>query len=122
MKDTRQPGDTIARQEDGQSYPVTVSPVTGLVLSGARAGTGTIAVSLPVKPSQNVTVTAVLLDAGVTISGSPTLTFTPSNYSTPQNVTFQAVSGSDGLFRVLFRTSGADVPGYGSASATIQVS
>jgi hypothetical protein len=122
MKDTRQPGDTIARQEDGQSYPVTVSPVTGLVLSAARTATGTIAVSLPVKPSANVTVTAVVLDGGLTINSGGTLTFTPSNYSTPQTVTFQSSPGVGGLFRVLFRTSGADVPGYGSASATIQVS
>jgi hypothetical protein len=143
------PGDTNARQADGQPYPVTVSPVEGLVIhpsqggpydaTAAAAATGTVSVSLPSAPSADVTVTATVIDQGygLTVTGGASLTFTPENYSTPQTVTFTASAtvppavrwdtdafwtATAGSFRVLFSPSGTDVPGFRSTEIRVQVS
>lgn len=102
------------RRETAQ--PVTVSPAEGLLIGVQHGGTGTVNVSLPVMPSADVTVSVTVLDAyGLTVSSGGTLTFTTSNYATPQSVTFAATSA--GIFRVIFIPSGA--PSF--ASTTIHV-
>jgi hypothetical protein len=114
--------DTIRALSSGVSGVVTVTPYEGLVIPVEHGGTGTVAVSLPSRPSGNVTVTVTVIDAGygLTVTSGATLTFTPSNYATPQNVTFTATSA--GNFRVLFAPSGSAVFDFpGIQSTTIHV-
>ncbi|MCW2931636.1 MAG: hypothetical protein JWM19_2598 [Actinomycetia bacterium] len=117
------PGDNMGggRREDGQPYAVTVSPVEGLLIS-SHNGTGSVSVSLPVAPVANVTVNVTILDAGYGLTtANASLTFTTSNYSTPQTVTFTATNG--GSFRVLFQpVNGTNVPGYQSTAIRVQAS
>ncbi|MEV4169303.1 glycoside hydrolase family 48 protein [Nonomuraea sp. NPDC049709] len=83
---------------------ITVSPNTGpalvvspTTLSVPEAGTATFGVKLSQAPSANVTVTTARAsgDADVTVSGGASLTFTPSNWNTAQNVTLAAANDSD---------------------------
>jgi endoglucanase len=71
---------------------------TASSLSVAQSGTGTVGVSLAVAPSANVTVTTTRTsgNTGLSVSGGGTLTFTPANFATAQNVTFAADASSTG--------------------------
>ncbi len=119
---TRLSSDTVVRQEDGSPYPVSVSANT---VSVPRNGTGVVNVSLPVKPSANVTVKTVLVwsgAGGLTVSGGATLTFTPANYSTPQTVTFSYTSSTaqDGHAYALLTASGNDAPGFAPVQILVE--
>lgn len=116
------PGATILTNEDGTPQRVTVSPAEGLTIR--NGSTGTLAVSLPCQPSQNVTVKTTVIDGGgkLTVSAGSSLTFTTSNWNTPQNVTFQSTASQAGWERVLVAPFGTDVPGYGAVTTHILVS
>ncbi|WP_404370677.1 PQQ-dependent sugar dehydrogenase [Corallococcus coralloides] len=75
-----------------------------LVLSTTRltvpeGGTATFDVSLSLRPSSNVTVTVAPTqgDADISVASASTLTFTTSNWSTPQTVTLQAAQDADNV-------------------------
>ena len=113
---------TVVSQEDGNPFPLTVSPANGLVIrNGASGG---LSVSLPVKPSQNVTVKTTVVDGSnqLSVTAGATLTFTPANFSTPQGVTLQSVAGEAGWQRVLVAPSGTDLPGYNAVHVHVLVS
>ncbi|MEW9549909.1 glycoside hydrolase family 48 protein [Nonomuraea sp. NPDC050783] len=83
---------------------ITVSPNTGpalvvspTTLSVPEKGTATFGVKLSQAPSANVSVSVTRAsgDADITVSGGGTLTFTPSNWNTAQNVTIAAADDSD---------------------------
>ncbi|MEV4580867.1 glycoside hydrolase family 48 protein [Nonomuraea jabiensis] len=81
-----------------------VSPTS---LSVPEAATASFSVKLSQAPSGNVTVTTARVsgDTDLTVSGGASLTFTPSNWNTAQNVTLAAANDSDttagsGVFRV----------------------
>jgi endoglucanase len=67
-------------------------------LSVNQSSSGTVGVSLAIAPSSNVTVTTTRTsgNTGLSVSGGSTLTFTPSNFATAQNVTFAADAASTG--------------------------
>jgi hypothetical protein len=115
------PTNTVVTQEDGQPFPLTVSPTLLIVKNGS---TGGLAVSLPVKPSQNVTVKTTVIDGSnqLSVTAGATLTFTPANFSTPQGVTLQSVAGQAGWQRVLVAPSGLDLPGYEGVTLHVLVS
>ena len=80
-------------QTTGGSGTITVSQAS---LSVVQGSTGTVGVSLSSAPSANVTVT-VTSSGNSGLTASPTsLTFTPSNFSTAQNVTITANSSGTG--------------------------
>ncbi|NOK38676.1 hypothetical protein HMI49_36335 [Corallococcus exercitus] len=75
-----------------------------LVLSTTRVsvpegGTATFTVALSLRPSSTVTVTVAPTqgDADLTVASGGTLTFTSSNWSTPQTVTLQAAQDADNV-------------------------
>ncbi|MFI6318215.1 glycoside hydrolase family 48 protein [Nonomuraea sp. NPDC050556] len=77
-----------------QEQALVVSPVSVTVPEG---GTATYGVKLAIAPSANVTVTSAAGsgDADLTIGSGGTLTFTPANWNTAQNVTIAAAEDSD---------------------------
>jgi hypothetical protein len=89
-----------------------------------NGASGTLAVTLPVKPTQNVTVKTTVVDgsAQMSVTGGASLTFTPANFATPQNVTLQSVAGEAGWQRVQVAPSGADLPGYSAVCVHVLVS
>lgn len=120
--DTSVTTNTIVSNEDGTPLPLTVSPRDGLVI---RNGTsGGLSVSLPCKPSQNVTVKTTVVDGSnqLSVTGGATLTFTSGNFATPQGVTLQSVAGQAGWQRVLVAPSGVDAPGYAAVHVHVLVS
>jgi len=119
--DSAVPTNTVATQEDGQPFPVTVSPTQLTIRNGASGG---LAVSLPVKPSQNVTVKTTVIDGSgqLSVTSGASLTFTSGNFSTPQGVTLQSVAGQAGYQRVLVAPSGPDLPGYEAVCVHVLVS
>ena len=119
--DSSVPTNTVFTQEDGTPFPITVSPTQLTVKNGS---TGTLAVSLPVKPTQNVTVKTTVIDGSnqLSVTGGATLTFTSGNFATPQNVTVQSVAGQAGWQRVLVAPSGVDLPGYQAVCVHVLVS
>lgn len=116
------PGATMVSNEDGTPQAITIAPLAGLTIKNGQ--TGNILVSLPCKPSQNVTVKTTVIDgsAAMTVSVGATLTFTPANFATPQTVTFQSVPAQAGWQRVLIAPSGPDLPGYEAVTCHILVS
>jgi cellulose 1,4-beta-cellobiosidase len=112
---------TVVSQEDGTPIPlVIVAPA--VALSGAST---TFTVKLPCQPSANITVRSQVVDGDGSFevsSGSP-LTFTTSNWNTPQTVTLTSSKRYDGGWgRVLVTASGADYPGFGAVTFHILVS
>src|SRR5205823_3444877 len=81
--------------------------------------TATFGVSLSSPPSSNTVVTVAKSsgDAGITISGGASLTFTPTNFSTPQTVTVAAASTTSTTGSAALTASAT-----GYVSATINVS
>jgi hypothetical protein len=92
----------------------TITP-TSPTLSVTQGSSGTVGLSLSAAPSSNVTVTITHTsgNTGLSVSGGGTLTFTPANYATPQNVTISADSASTGS-----ATFTASAAGYPSATIT----
>ncbi|HET9896474.1 MAG TPA: cellulase family glycosylhydrolase [Streptosporangiaceae bacterium] len=85
-------------------------------LSVTQGKTGTIGLSLSAAPSSNVTVTTARAsgNTGLSVTAGGSLTFTPSNFATPQNVTITADSSSTGV--ATFTASGT---GFTSVSVTV---
>lgn len=85
----------------------------------------TFTVRLNSPPSANVTISVVSLDTSeVIITGGATLTFTPSNWSTNQTVTFKGVDDMelDGDQTVTIQlTCTSSDPNYNSMSTTVTV-
>jgi cellulose 1,4-beta-cellobiosidase len=77
-----------------QTQALIVSPTTVNVPEG---GTATFSVRLQTQPSGNVTVTSTAGsgDSDITVASGATLTFTPSNWQTPQTVTLAAAQDAD---------------------------
>jgi len=84
-----------------------------------EGNTGTYGVRLSHQPSDDVTVTTSRTSGstGITVESGETLTFTPENWSTPQNVVLRAAEGTAGQSAEF--TSSA--PGYTSATVTANV-
>lgn len=119
---SRTPVATVVTQEDGQPFPVTVSPPSQLTVKNGQSGG--LAVSLPVRPSQNVTVKTTVIDGSgqLSVTAGASLTFTSGNFATPQGVTLQSVANQAGYQRVLVAPSGADDPGFQAVCVHVLVS
>jgi endoglucanase len=90
---------------------VTTSASSLQVLQGSTAAVG---IALSLEPSATVTVSVAVSSGNTGLTASPaSLTFTPSDYATDQNVTITADSSSTGA-----ATFTASAPGYTSASFT----
>jgi cellulose 1,4-beta-cellobiosidase len=85
-------------------------------LSVAQGATGTVGISLSAAPSANVTVTTARTsgNTGLSVSGGSSLTFTPANFATAQNVTFAADTTSTGS-----ATFTVSATGYPSITITV---
>ena len=102
---------------DIAAVAINTSVTTLNVNEGSTAQFG---VRLATAPAANVTVTVARLsgDTDLTVSSGATLTFTPANFATFQNVTIAAAEDADALNgTAVFRASGT-----GLASADINVS
>ena len=84
-------------------------------LSVAQGATATFGLSLPAAPASNVTVSVARAsgNTGLSVTSGGSLTFTPSNYATAQNVTITADSSGTGA-----ATFTASATGYTPASVT----
>ncbi|HZR51616.1 MAG TPA: glycoside hydrolase family 6 protein [Streptosporangiaceae bacterium] len=82
----------------------------------AQNGSGTVAVSLSAAPTANVTVTTAETsgNSGLSVSSGGSLTFTPSNFSTVQNVKIAADSSGSGM-----ATFTVSATGYTSVTFTV---
>ncbi|MDQ1743110.1 MAG: endoglucanase [Pseudonocardiales bacterium] len=82
-------------QTTGGGGTITASQTS---LSVVQGSTGTVGVSLSAAPAGNVTVTTSRTsgNAGLSVTGGGTLTFTPVNYATSQNITITADAASTG--------------------------
>ena len=85
-------------------------------LSVTQSQTGTVGLSLSAAPSANVTVTTARTagNTGLSVTGGSSLTFTPANFATAQNVTFTADASSTG--QATFTVSAT---GYPSITVTV---
>ena len=86
---------TEADNDPAQGQAVIVTPTSVNVPEG---GCVTVAVRLQIAPSANLVVTAAAAgtgDTSITIQGTTTLTFTPANFATPQNITICAAEDTD---------------------------
>jgi hypothetical protein len=100
-----------------ESASVVANPTALTVQQGSSA---TFAVSLSSAPSANVTVSVAEKSGGdpdLSVTSGASLTFTPSNWNTPQNVTIAAGTasadkGAQGVFT-------ASATGYSPASVTV---
>ncbi|MFI6318216.1 glycoside hydrolase family 6 protein [Nonomuraea sp. NPDC050556] len=80
--------------DSSQEQALVVTPASVTVPEG---GTATYGVKLATAPTANVTVTSAAGsgDADLTVSSGGSLTFTPANWNTAQNVTIAAAEDSD---------------------------
>jgi cellulose 1,4-beta-cellobiosidase len=80
--------------QQNQTPSLVVTPTSVTVPEG---GTATYSVRLSSAPSGNVTVASAAGsgDSNITVTGGASLTFTPSNWSTAQNVTLSASQDTD---------------------------
>jgi len=83
--------DVSVTNNDNDTAGITVTPTSGLITSEA-GGTDTFTVVLDCQPGANVTVDITSLDPGEGTVSDALLTFTSSNWDTPQTVT---VTGQD---------------------------
>src|SRR3954471_4081549 len=79
---------------DTATQSLVVTPTSVMVGEGSTA---TYSVRLAGAPTANVTVTSTAGagDADLTVSAGGSLTFTPANFATPQNVTLRAAEDAD---------------------------
>src|SRR6266700_3883562 len=84
-------------------------------LSVAQGGTGTVGISLSAAPAANVTVATSFTSGnnGLSVTGGGSLTFTPSDFASPQNVTITANSSGTGA-----ATFTVSATGYTSVTIT----
>lgn len=106
-------GAIIVIQPGGSTPLITVSPTSESVPQGAST---TFGVSLASAPGSNVTVSTSHTsgNSGLTVTGGSSLTFTPANYATPQNVTISADLTSTGA--AVFSSSAT---GWTTATCTV---
>ena len=99
-------------QTTGGGATITVSQAS---LSVVQGSTGTVGVSLSSAPASNVTVTTSRTsgNTGLSVTGGGTLTFTPVNYATSQNITITADAASTGS-----ATFTASATGYPAVTVT----
>ncbi|MGE5287980.1 MAG: cellulase family glycosylhydrolase [Micromonosporaceae bacterium] len=97
----------------GGSPSVVASPTS---LSVTQGSAGTFSVTLSAAPTSNVTVSVSRTagNTGLSVSAGGTLTFSSSNWNTPQNVTVSADSSSTGS-----ATFTASSSGYTAATVTV---
>jgi hypothetical protein len=104
------------------SAPVGITVSSGPSISASttsltigQGSTGTFGIKLNSAPTANVTVTVARTsgNTGLSVTSGASLTFTPSNYSTAQNVTITANATGTGA-----ATFTASATGYTSASVT----
>lgn len=102
---------TLNGQTCGETTPTILTSASSLsVNEGASAQFG---VSLSAAPAGNVTVSVARLsgDADLTVTAGATLTFTPGNFATIQNVTISAAEDADQTGgTAIFRVSAAGSP------------
>jgi hypothetical protein len=86
--------DVTATEADNDTQSLVVSPVALPVTEG---GTNTFGVKLAFQPASNVTVNLTFSsgDGDLAVSGTTSLTFTPSNWNTAQNFTLGAAEDAD---------------------------
>ena len=112
--------DVTATATDDDGKGVTVSSAS--VTAGEDGGTATYTVVLDTEPTGSVTVTPASGDSAVaTVSGA--LTFTTSNWSSPQTVTVTGVdddidNATNRTATISHTVSGADYAGVSAASVT----
>ncbi len=95
--------------------PAIVANPTSLSITQGK--TGTFGVTLSKAPTANVTVAVARAaggNTGLSVTGGSSLTFTPTNYNTAQNVTITADATSTGS-----ATFNATASGYTAASVTV---
>jgi hypothetical protein len=91
------------------SSTVTPAVVTSAALLPVMQGfTGTFGVALSMPPATDVTVTAGFVsgDSGLSVSSGSTLTFTPTDWNTAQDVTLAADTSSSGTATFAVASSG----------------
>ncbi|HET9896475.1 MAG TPA: glycoside hydrolase family 6 protein [Streptosporangiaceae bacterium] len=95
---------------------INVSPTTQTITQG---GTGTVGISLSSAPTSNVTVTTALASGnnGLSVSAGSSLTFTPSNFGTAQNVTITANSSGTGMATFNVSASGLTTVTFSATEA-----
>ncbi|MFB8771590.1 glycoside hydrolase family 48 protein [Streptomyces broussonetiae] len=107
----------------GNSTPVGITVASGPAVVATPAQlpvrqgeTGTFEVRLSTQPSANVTVTTARAggNTGLSVTSGGSLTFTPSNWNTPQRVTVTADSSGTGA-----ATFESTAPGHGKATVTV---
>ncbi|MFG3295818.1 glycoside hydrolase family 48 protein [Streptomyces sp. NPDC048179] len=113
--------DSLGASASSTPVGITVASGPALVASPTQLGiqqgaTGTFGVSLSKQPSANVTVSVARAsgNTGLSVSAGSSLTFTPSNWSTTQNVTIAADSSGTGT-----ATFTASATGYTGATVTV---
>jgi hypothetical protein len=96
------------------SGPAVVTTVNQLAVQQGKSGT--FGVRLSTQPSSDVTVTTTRAsgNSGLSVTGGGTLTFTPSNWDTPQNVTVSADDSGTGA-----ATFESSAPGHAKATVTV---
>jgi endoglucanase len=106
-------GVTCTGQVSNGGGSIVANPTSLAVTQGK---TGTIGLSLSTAPTSSVTVTTARAsgNTGLSVTVGGSLTFTPSNFATPQNVTITADSSSTGV--ATFTASGT---GFTSVSVTV---
>ncbi|MFD9433805.1 glycoside hydrolase family 48 protein [Streptomyces sp. NPDC060002] len=117
----------VAKAYDSLGASASSTPVGIMVVSGPavvastsqlavqQGKTGTYSLKLSTQPSANVTVATARTtgNTGLTVTGGASLTFTPSNWSTAQNVTITANASGTGA-----ATFESTATGHAKASVT----
>ncbi|MEU1297304.1 glycoside hydrolase family 48 protein [Streptomyces sp. NPDC005840] len=113
--------DSLGASASSTPVGITVASGPALVASPTQLGvqqgkTGTFGLTLSAQPSASVTVstTRTAGTTGLSVTGGSSLTFTPSNWSTPQNVTVTADAAGTGT-----ATFTATATGYAKAAVTV---
>ncbi len=116
-------GSVTVTVDDDDTVGLALSATTVSVTEGGTAGSFTVA--LTTQPTAEVTVTVTSADTGaVTVSSTPPLplTFTATNWATPQTVTVTPVDDTDGASESVNVSLAATGGDYGSVTGTVTVS
>ncbi|MCX5264960.1 glycoside hydrolase family 48 protein [Streptomyces sp. NBC_00199] len=113
--------DSLGASAESTPVGITVASGPSVVATPSQLGiqqgkTGTYEVKLSKQPSTNVTVTTARAsgNAGLSVTGGASLTFTPSNWNSAQRVTVTADSSGTGA-----ATFASTAPGHAKASVTV---
>jgi hypothetical protein len=109
------PADVAVTNTDNDAAGITVSPTAGLVTTEA-GGTATFTVVLTSQPTADVAVAVASSDAAEGTSAPASLTFTASDWSTPQTVTVtgvdDAVQDGDRPYTIVLAAATSADPNY----------